>query len=68
MDGFEPKTAFEGYVKAKLEGIECEIGQLRDRHILLSDRVRNIEIKGGIWGAISGAVSGTLAYLGFKQW
>lgn len=68
MDGFEPQTAFEGYVKAKLEDIEKNVCELNKRQAGLSDRVRRIEIKGGVWGAISGAISGALAYLGFKQW
>lgn len=68
MDGFEPKTPFEGYVKAKLESVAEDIADLTGRHRILSDRVRQVEIKGGIWGAVSGAISGTLAHFGLKLW
>lgn len=67
MDSFEPKTAFEGYVSAKLQSIEKQLDDLAQGHATLSSRVTKIEIKGGIAGAISGAVSAVLTSLGLKQ-
>ena len=61
-DGFEPSTAFEGYVYAKLEGIEkkfdilpCKAQDERIRGV--EQKVSKIEGKASVFGALGGVIT-----------
>ena len=65
-DGFEPSSAFEGYVYAKLEGIEKKFDVLpcktQDERLRVTEqKVSKMEGKASIYGAVMGFISGVLA-------
>lgn len=64
MDSFEPQTAFEGWLVAKIEGLEKSLDEIKREQAELSSRVRRLEIKSGTWGAIAGAITGVLTAFG----
>mgnify|MGYP000873825437 CR=1 FL=1 len=65
-DSFEPSTPFEGYMKAKLEGIEIRLdslpcGESFKRLGKVENEVSMIKGKATVWGAITGFVAGAFA-------
>jgi len=71
MSDFQPQTAFEGYIKGKLEDIEREARETKQYLQKLSERVTKnvvaiavIETK----AVMIGALGGILSSLGIKFW
>jgi hypothetical protein len=70
---YQPQTAFEGYVVAKLEGMSARLDALPCKdNITKVDKnmtdIANIKGKAGIIGAVLGAITGFLAALLSKLW
>ncbi len=60
---FQPATAFEGYMKAKLEGIEERLdslpcGESFKRLNKCENEISNIKGKATVWGAVMGFCAG----------
>ena len=69
---FQPQTAFEGYVVAKLEGMTDRLDALpckEDGKRLgsVEQKISNIEGKASIIGALAGFASGILAKIFFGK-
>lgn len=70
-DSFEPQTAFEGYMKAKLEAIESRLdslpcGETFKRLNKVENDVSNIKGQATVLGAVFGLVAGIITKLFIK--
>ena len=69
---FEPKTPFEGYVKAKIEDIQNDIKKLPcvetfKRLNKCETDIANIKGKTTVWGAITGFMAGIISRVIWRE-
>ncbi len=67
-DEFKPTTAFEGYMKAKMEGLEDRLdklpcGETFRRLNSVENKVANIEGKATVFGAVAGFITALISKL-----